>query len=741
MEDKTMELQKEQGAFDRLLQDDVIDLRQYWQTIMRHKWGIMGFSFIVTVLTVLVVFAMKPIYKATATLLIESQQAKVVSIEEVYGLEGNNSEYFLTQFEILKSRKLAEKVVSQFDLVNHPEFNEQPMFSLDFDWKQYLPFELPGANVTLTPEQIEEARFKAAVDLYLSRLSVEPVRKTQLVNISYESGDPQLAADIANAVGNAYIEDNLQSKLDLTVKASSWLSQQLEGLRSQVTDAEQRLQEYRDEQGIVGDNGGLKIANRELDLVSEKLVEARRDRLEQESIYRQIQAARGKPSLLEMIPSILQHPLVQGLKQSVTVVELKKSELAKRYGAKHPAMQAVNSELSSARSNLNSQIISVAKGIENNYKVALANEQSLQGTLQGTKGNIQSLSRKEYKLRELQQDVDTKRALYDTFFTRFNETNATGDLKTANARIADPAVVPALPEKPKKKLIVVLAFVVSAMFGVMFAFLLQALNNTVKTASEVESRLNATMLGLLPLLPKQRKGANQSYTQFIKDPQSAFAESLRTIRTGVVLSALDSPHKVLSVTSTVPGEGKTSMSLGLAFALGQMEKVLLIDGDMRRPSIARGLGLDPKSPGLSALVAGTASLEECIQTFGEGNIDVMTAGIIPPNPSELLSSKRFAKVLEVLETKYDRIIIDTAPCQAVSDAMIMAPLVGAMIYVVKADSTPYQHAKNGLKRLREVKAPVIGVVLNQVDVKKGAKYYGQEYGGYYDVYGYSGSKA
>lgn len=734
---------RDQEHTERFSQDDVIDLRQYWRTIMNHKWGIMGFTALVTLLAILAVLAMQPIYRATATLLIESQQAKVVSIEEVYGMEGDSSEYLLTQFEILKSRRLAEKVVQELDLVDHPMFNQpsrlkQYLPDISFDWREYLPVELPEKAAEPVEEtNAEAAKFKRVVDAFMGQLSISPVRKTQLVRISYESNDPELAAEIANAVGNAYIEDSLQAKLDLTVKASSWLSEQLQGLREQVNEAEQKMQAFRDEEKIVGAKGGLDIANRELDLVAEKLVDARRQRLELESVYRQIQSlGRDNPDRLELVPQVLQHPLVQRMKENTVEVERRISELSKRYGEKHPKMQAARSELASAKSNLNKQIISVVRGLENNYQAARANERSLERSLQGTKGNIQSLNRKEYKLRELQQDVDTKRALYDTFFTRFNETSATGDLKTANARVSDPAVVPTSPIKPKRKMIVVATFIAATLFAIAFAFLLQALNNTVRSLSDVENKLGAAMLGLLPRLKKKRRNPNPSYRQFIDEPHSTYAEALRTIRTGVVLSALDSPHKVLTVTSTVPGEGKTTTALGLACALGQMEKVLLLEADMRRPAIARALGLDTKAPGVSGLVAGTAELSACVQRFEDGNIDIMTAGVIPPNPSELLSSKRFSTVLMALESKYDRIVIDTAPLQAVSDALVLAPLAGAMIYVVKSDSTPYQQAREGLKRLKEVNAPLIGVVLTQVNVKAGLKY-GQSYGGYYDTYGYS----
>jgi succinoglycan biosynthesis transport protein ExoP len=724
---------QENTAHARLMSDDVIDLREYWQTINRHKWGIFGFAVLVTILTILVVFSLRPVYRATATVLIEANQAQVVSIEEVYGIDSGNQEYYLTQFEILKSRKLAEAVMAKLDLADHPEFNEESGFS--FDWRGLLPFKLPGSDLVPSEDDLLQGK----VEHFLEKVTISPVRKTQLVKITYESYDPVLAADVANAIGVAYIEGNLEAKLEVTMQASSWLSERLGYLKDDLRATQQTLQDYRDSEGIVGEKGGLDIASKELDLVSTRLVESRRDRLELEGVYKQIQKiGKRNPRKLELIPAVLQHPLVQVMKESVARIQLKKSELSKRYGAKHPKMESVNSELNIAYRSLNQQILSVVSGIENQYKAAQASERSLEGSLSSTKVGMQDISRKEFKLKELQQDVDTKQAVYDTFFTRLSETSATGDLKTANARIVDPAVKPLLPAKPKKKLIVVLAFVVSLMFGVVFAFLLKALDNTIKTASEIESKLGETMLGLLPLLKGKKGVKHLSYTQYIDENQSPYAESVRTIRTGVVLSALDNPHKVLAVTSTVPGEGKTSTSINMAYSLGQMEKVLLIDADMRRPSLAKALGFDPRAPGLSNLVAGTAKLDECIHHHEASNIDVITAGIIPPNPLELLSSERFAKALTVLEEKYDRIVIDTAPAQAVSDALVLASKVGAMIYVVKADSTTYQHAKSGIKRLRDVNAPLIGVVLNQVNTQKASKYYGGDYGGYYDTYGYSG---
>lgn len=719
------------GMTNNLMNEEVIDLRQYWQTILRHKWGIISFAVVVTILTTLVVFSISPIYRATATLLIESQQAKVVSIEEIYGLNSSNTEYYLTQFEIIKSRKIAEDVIRTLNLVEHAEFNREP--TVTFNWRELAAGFLPDLAAK---EPSEEDVFQGVVDAFIGRLSIAPVRKTQLVKISFDAYDPKFAATIANSVGEAYINNNLEAKLELSLKATTWLNGRLGGLKGSLSASEKNLQAFRNREQIIGSGGGLDIANRELDLVAEKLVDARRSRLEAETLYRQIRSmgSDASPETYEQIPAVLVHPIIQSYKESMLKVEQRQSELSKRYGSKHPKMMAVQSELTSARHSLNTQIISVIKGIESKYKVAYQRERSLEGSMGNSKKSIQSLMGKSYELKELEQEVKTKKALYDSFFTRLNETTATSSLESANARLSDPAVAPRVAAKPKKKLIVLLSMVVSTMFAVVCAFLLESLNNTIRSARDVQEKLGQTMLGLLPELTGLAEHA--SYRQYLDDPKSGFSESVRTIRTGLVLSSLDNPHKVIAVTSTVPGEGKTSVAFCLSYALGQLERVLLIDADMRRPSVGKFLKLGSGAPGLSNLVAGTATVEECIHSTEDGKVDVLSAGVIPPNPLELLSSSRFADVLLELEGRYDRIVIDTAPCQAVSDALVLSKRVASMVYVVKADATSSTQVKAGLQRLSEVDAPVVGLVLNRVNLNKSSQYYGEGYSGYYDVYGY-----
>lgn len=719
---------KEFVAAEAQVEEEAIDLRHYWHVVRRHLGSILGLAFIVTLIAVLVVFAMQPVYRATATLLIESNPAKVVSIEEVYGIDASQGKYYQTQYEILQSRTLAERVIDKLELALNPEFNtkEKPLV----DWRRWLPFGLQTGEVA--PSEAERRLQLASA--FLDRLSIEPIRNTQLVKIHFEAHDAGLAATVANAVGDAYIELTLDARMQMTRSATAWLTERLSGMKQKLEDAERRLQAFRERERLVDIKGVLTLTAKNLDETTAKLVEARNHRAQAESLYRQVMAL-GKPApeKLESIPQILKHPLVASLKVAEAQAESRLSELSKRYGPKHPKMIAAASELEAARASLRQRLRSIVAGIEKDYEAARANEAALTAALEQGKQEIQSIRRKESSLRELEREVDTNRQLYDTFFKRFQETSATRDLQQVNARIVDAAVVPNTPFKPNKRQLVLLALAVSLMLGVMLAFLLESLSNTFTSAADVEARLGLTMLGLLPQLPKgQSQGAMRA---FLDEGRSGFAESIRTIRTGLMFANVDAPHKVLVVTSSIPGEGKTTLAMNLASALGKMERVLLVDADLRSPSIAKAFSLPDKMPGLSNLIAGTSELKDCVRHLDAEAIDVLGAGVVTPNPLELLSSQRFAKVVEALARHYDRVIIDSPPVQAVSDSLVLAKRASAILYVIRADATTIDVVKSGVARLRQIDADIAGAVLNRVDVKK-ARQYGGDYG-YYDHYGYA----
>ena len=723
--------------------DDEIDLLKLWQTIWRRKWSIITLTLIVMMVSVLVVMSLTPIYRAATTLLIEQKQAKVVSIEQVYGLEGNGNEYLQTQFELLKARSLAERVVRELNLTTHPEFDPrqqpEPMINIagllkNFSIDKLIPATLPS-DLENDLDQVEAKILDSVTKAFMTRISIEPQGKSQLVKVQVDMADPIMATRAANILSSSFIESQLEASMEMSVTATTWMNSRMGELRSKLKTAEDILQAFREKENLVDVGGVSTISAAELAATSERMIDARRNRAEAESMYRQVQSMRGAGwEKLASVSAVLGDPLIQQFRGNEARAKAKVDELSKRYGERHPTMEAARSELTAARASLRGQVEQVVAGIERNYQLAVANEGSLRSSVDANKAQIQNISRKEFKLRELQREVDSNRALYDTFLTRLKETAATSDLDSASARIVDKATVPTAPIKPKKALIVALATFLAGLVGIGLVLLLDALNNTFKGIEQIENTLNLPVLGILPLIKKLER--KELANLFHNDTNKSFSESIRTIRTSVVLAGLDEPHKILVVTSSVPGEGKSTVAANLAFALGQMERVLLIDADMRRPTLAKNFDLPIGTPGLANLIAGTAKLDECIKSID--GINVLSAGAVPPDPLELLSSERFSKLIEFLRSKYDRVIIDSPPTQAVSDALVLGTLANALIYVIRSEHTATPLVIKGIGQLLQNNAPVTGIVLNQVDIQK-AKKYGYSYDGYYDYYGYSSS--
>ena len=339
-------------------------------------------------------------------------------------------------------------------------------------------------------------------------------------------------------------------------------------------------------------------------------------------------------------------------------------------------MIAAQSDLNEANANLAREVRKVVSGISREYEVALRNEQQLQANWKSRKSEMQNFNRVEFQLEELQREVEASRQLYDIFFTRLKGVSETGGFAKPHARIVDRALIPGGAIKPNKSLSIMLAFILGIVLGCVVAIVLDMLDNTIKSPDDVPLKLHVPLLGSVPLQKLDRSG---TFPQLWQDLQSSFAEAMRTIRTGVVLSGLDEPSRVIVVTTTVSGEGKSTVALNLASALGQMERTLIIGGDLRRPSLAKMAGLAPGHQGLSQFVAGNAELEDCMEHLEDLNIHVMPCGVIPPNPLEMISSNKFVDALKSLLEKFDRIVIDSAPVQAVSDALILASYASSVI--------------------------------------------------------------
>jgi capsular exopolysaccharide synthesis family protein len=716
-----------------------VDIVEYWRAISERRSSILALALLVAVLAMLIVFSVRPTYRATATLLIEPGKTKVLSIEEVYSKGVTDREHYYTQVEILKSEELARRTVAKLKLVDHPDFDPRRAAP---EWFESLaPESWQPERRKLTDDEIE----KRAVGAFRAALQVQLVRNSQLAQISFTAHDRELAAKVPNTLAEIFIESDLEARMAMTQKATSWMRERMGDLRSKLEASERNLQQYRERERIVDAKGAqFSGAGRQLDEVTKSLVEARQKRAEAESAYQQVQQARAGKTTLDTLPAVLRHPLVQKLREQESDAERRLSDASKRYGPEHPKMIQAKAEADTAKETTRRQVESVIAGVAKEYEIARANEAAIERALSQSKYDIQSLNRKEFQLGVLEREVAQNRNLYEMFVGRLKETSVGSDFQSTVARLIDPATTPSGAFAPKKTQIVFIAFAVALVAGMMMALLLDRLNNTLNSTSSVEHRLSVPVLGVLHKVKGFDKKGFASELAFFNDTQSTFAEAVRTVRTSILMSALDHPHKVVVVTSSVPEEGKTTLSFNLAAALGQVKKVLLIDADLRRPKIGKLVGRDAKAPGLADLVAGQAQLSDCVFFHAPSGIHILASGTVPPNPLELLSARRFEELLEKLKETYDVVLIDSPPLQLVSDALVLSQHASSVIYVVRADATPYPVAQNGLKRLRRVGASVIGVVLNQLDLEKAERYYG-EYSGYtsykgYKKYGYGTSK-
>lgn len=706
-------------------QESRLDFVEYWRTVRKHKWSIIAFALVVTLLAGVAAFVTTPIYEAKTTLLIETSKQKVVGIEDVYSGMGASREYFQTQVEIIKSRDVALKAIAKLRLYDDPAFDPRAPKKGIAAWKEQLGF----STETEPNEWNEKTLTEAVLPALSGGLVIEPIRLSQLVVIRFQSSDPVLASRVTNAIANTYIENDLDARFQMTRTASVWLQDRLSGLKDKLNQSEQALQKYRESQGLVsGRENTSNGTGQQMDQLQTRLIDARTRRAEIEATYRIVKDA-SKAGDLASQPAVLLSAQVADAKRQTTEAARKLADVSQRYGKEHPKYLQADSEAKAATDNLQRQVELVVGGINNEYERARSTEKMLESALASARGAVQNVNRKGFELGVYEREVDSNKQMYDMFINRSKETNVGSDLQTTVARVVDAAAVPNQPIKPKKLLIIGVAFVLGLLVGVMLALLLELLDNTLKTSEDVETYLKQPLLSIMPMLAKKDTDRKRSGRLVLDSPNSLYSEAIRTARTGVLLSSVDMPSRTIIVTSSVPGEGKTTFSSNLAMAHAMTKKTLLVDADMRRPSIAKCYGLDPNALGLSELVAGTAKFSECIQHIEGSNLMVMTSGAIPPNPLELLHSDRFGQTLDALAKNFEIVIIDSPPVELVSDAAVIAARATDVIFVTKAQSTPYPLARKSLQRLRRANGHLIGVVLNALDFNKAEKYYG-EYSGY-----------
>jgi capsular exopolysaccharide synthesis family protein len=712
-----------------------LDLLDYWLLIKKSQKQIWMLAFIITLLTTLVVFEMTPVYRSTSQLFIEtSNKAKVLTLSDLYNeAQRGSSEAFNSQIQIIKSRPVALNVIKTLDLVNNPAIDPRQN-SKWYDFKLNI-FEPESKS----KEEAEAKLLESVLTKFGKDLTIEPVLKSEIVKISFDSTDKVLAAKVANAVVEAYIDIDLDSRSQMTQRANMWLTDRMAGLKKNLEASEQALQQFREKENII-DNKGVVLSGtgKQYEEVSSNLVTARMRLSEAESAYNQVKNHKDQSlENLESIPAVLKDLTVQEMKRRDSEATRTVTELKDRYAAAHPKMIAALAEQKSAHEALARAVEAVINGVTREYEIARANANAAALAQNKTKDEIQSLTRKEAQLSSLQHEVDSNKALYDTFLNRAKETEVSSNLQSTAGRLVDPAEPNRIPLRPKKLQVISIAAVLGVLAGVALVILLDFLDSTMHSVPDVERRLRVNVLGTVQVLEQKEGEKILPARAFLQSPNSVFSESVRTVRTAILLSAVDKPHRVIAVTSTVPGEGKTTIAINLAFALGQLKRVLIVDSDIRRPTIgtAIGEGMD-QGPGLVDYLAGEAPINECIRKTTNPNVFVLPAGKRFNSPLELISSQKFGETIEGLKDKFDLVVIDCPPLKPVSDSLIISRYADAVIFIVKADASPYQLVSAAIKRMTRFGAPLLGVVLNQVDYKKADRYGHYEYK-YENNYDYS----
>lgn len=712
--------------------DDLIDLPELARTFGRYKWGIAALTFLAAALAALIAFSLTPIYRGTVSLLIESQtQQRVAQIGDVYDKAAPEVQFLYSQMAVLRSRDIARQVVERLNLADAPEFQEEPgetRFELR-DLLKYLPF-LPESFVAGEPET-EEQRVNGLIEKVMSNTTVEVVAYSQVITVHYDAETPALAAQVANTIADLYIESGLQARLDATTKATSWLTDKLADIQKQLSGAEKALQQFREKENLVNVGGSRGLTEDEVLDYSRRLREAQRERSDLQNSYEKIRMAGNDARRLRDVSALLNDPVVQQANTRFLEAQEAVRQVQERYGAKHPQMVTAKARLDNAEAALNEQLRIAAAGIRTRYEISQASESDLSARLRTAKSNVQQLDRKGYELSVLEREVTTYRELYDTFLTRFRETDVASSYQSVSARVIDPAVEPRWPNWPNKKKIVLLSAIAALLAGIMLAALHHLLSEGISSAEEMESISQLAVYGVLPLV-RGFGGRRQNLVKYLTtNSRTPFAEGVRSTCAALRLSG---EHKRVMVTSSVPAEGKSSICGALAMTLGASEKVVLVETDLRKPVMRRYFNLPPSSKGVSDVINGSTSLDDALQYSEAGNIWVLTAGGSVANPADLLVNPKFSAILDQLSSRFDRVVLDSPPCQAASDALTLGRHASGVLFVVKSDATSRRAVKNSLKQLRHAGVTLLGTVMNQVDTRRNPHYADT----YYYAYGYYG---
>lgn len=707
----------------------------------KRRWKvILGTAAIVAVLTALALLQVKPRYSATASVAVETQKTQVVNIQDVMSGLAPDQATMETQASILRSRRLAGMVADKLHLDQEPEFN--PAMKKDQAFSLFSPstwFDASSDKPKQELSAVDVARARVSlVGRVANAIKVAAVPRSYVLTVTATAQSPQLAARIANSLADIYITDGIAAKYDATRKASAYLSQRVDELRAQAVATDRAAEGYRARAGLVGSDQGSTVASQQMSQLNAQLITARAERAAKEAQLQQLRRLRagGGDGGVEASGAILQSPLIQQLRSQEGEVVRKIGELRSTYGERHPKIINAEAELRDLRAKITDEVGKVAASTANDVAIERAREATLASSLGQVENAVSAGGSAGVRLRELQRESDANKSIYEVFLNRLKETNQQVDLQQADARVVSGADIPLAASFPKVGQTLAVAILLGLIGGCALAFALERLDNTVRSATLLENLGGGATLAFLPTV---KTDLERPEDIVLDRPASMVPEALRTLRSSLALADVDNPPQMVMLSSSVPGEGKTFTSVGLARVSAQAgAKTILVDCDTRHPRVHKALGFDNEI-GLVQILSGKASLEEALQVDSATGLHVLSAGKGAVNPADMLRSDQMMRLLQRLRDEYKFIVIDSPPFAPLTDSQILAKVVDKMLLVVRWGETPLPVVAATIKQMRRVGAPLAGSVLSQVNVLRHAKYgfgdYGYHYSKYSEYYG------
>nr|WP_281502825.1 polysaccharide biosynthesis tyrosine autokinase [Ancylobacter crimeensis] len=695
-----------------------------WRILSRRRRQIGIVVLLCLLVGLLVTFMMQPVYRGTVTIQIARESSKIVNVESVDpdddgGGSGGSREYLETQYQLLKSRALAEKVVQATNLDSPSSTALNNSGGGFFSWVKSNVSALLSSDPAPTQQGPDlAARRNQAIGLVLGMIDVQPQRNSQLVSVNVSSPDPQMAARLANALAESYIAQSLERRYNASSYARSFLQDRLAELKLKVEESEKDLVNYAQSQGIVNMDNDSTLLSADLETANSSLGTARGQRIRDEEMWK---IAENTPPL--SIPEVIQDSSVRALRDQIAAASAEYQQKLSQFKPAFPQMVELKAKMDELQFQLDAQSNLIKETIKARYEASLQQEKVLQAQLDAVKQDALGMRDRLIRYNILKREVESNKSLYDGLLQRYKEVGIAGGIGASNISIVDRAQVPGAPYSPNMILNLGLAGFVGLILGIGLAFGLEMLDDTLKSPDHAEEKIGVPVVGVIPL-----GGGDADLLTQMETPKSNLAEAFRSLRTSLQVSTPEGVPKSLLITSSQPGEGKSTTAVALAQNFAQLGyRVLLIDADLRRPSLHRVLDV-PNEVGIVDYLSGAVPLASIVQSYGP-NLTLIPCGAPPRDPTELLAGTRMKALIDYSSKHFDLLLLDGPPILELADAPLLASMTEGTLLVVSANTVRHSVVRTRIKRLQRARATITGVVLNRFDMRAADSYY--YYSGYY----------